>query len=394
MLYFLSGLERSGKSVFRTVLSVTGAFDTHLNRLTERNQNMRVVHVIESTATGTLAMVRLIANAQASSGDVVHLVYSFRPETPVDFKNLFDRRIVFHHVDISGKRLLRSVFDLRRTLRWINPAVVHLHSSIAGFIGRIASLVALPKTKFFYSPHCIAFMRRDISLLKRIAFVGLEKLASVKSCMYLACSESERKAVLNYLGTSAILVENAVSCTPAMRTNHNDGITDNAISIVCVGGIRPQKNPLRFARIAMALDSSKYNFIWVGDGDATSKAHLSAAGVRVTGWLSPDDVLKIVSSADVYLSTSEWEGMPVSVIEAMLLGVPPVVSSCSGNVDAVTHLKTGLVFSSEDEAVDCIERLTSDPALMAILSRGARDEAQLRFGIDRFFAELTSAYQQ
>ncbi|KVL24067.1 glycosyltransferase [Burkholderia cepacia] len=354
---------------------------------------MKIVHMVESSATGTLSMVCLIANRLARDGHDVHVVYSVRPDTPPAIAAMFDSRVSLRHVQMKGVGLLRTVGRLRATLNEIGPDVVHLHSSFAGFLGRLSTLFALPKAAFFYSPHCISFMRRDISGVKRLAFVGLEWIACVRKCLYVACSESEGRAIRAWLRQPVVVVENAVVDTPSSARAGDQGRpADGPLRVVTVGGIRAQKNPALFAQIADGLRARGVRFVWIGDGDDASKARLAEAGVEVTGWLPHDEVARRLAGTDVYLSTSSWEGMPVSVIEAMLAGRPVVVSGCAGNVDVVRHLQTGVIYATAADAVAWLERLAVDDALRRDLARQASREARQRFGEARLLAELVPLY--
>ncbi|KVH44818.1 glycosyltransferase [Burkholderia diffusa] len=354
---------------------------------------MKIVHIVESSATGTLSMVCLIANRLAREGHDVHVVYSVRPDTPPGLAAMFDTRVSLRHVQMKGAGLLRTVGRLRATLNEIGPDVVHLHSSFAGFLGRLSTLFALPKAAFFYSPHCISFMRRDISGVKRLAFVGLEWIACVRKCLYVACSESEGRAIRAWLRQPVVVVENAVSATlSSSQPGEPEGPPNRPPCVVTVGGIRAQKNPELFARIAHGMRAHGTHFVWIGDGDDPAKARLAEAGVEVTGWLPRDEVARRLAHADMYLSTSSWEGMPVSVIEAMLAGRPVIVSGCAGNVDVVRHLQTGVIYATAADAVAWLERLASDDALRGELARRASHEARQRFGEDRLFDELAPLY--
>ncbi|WP_175924104.1 glycosyltransferase family 4 protein [Burkholderia latens] len=356
---------------------------------------MKIVHIVESSATGTLSMVCLIANRLAREGHDVHVVYSVRPDTPRDLAAMFDTRVSLRHVQMKGAGLLRTVGRLRATLNEIGPDVVHLHSSFAGFLGRLSTLFALPKAAFFYSPHCISFMRRDISGMKRLAFVALEWIACVRKCLYVACSESEGRAIRAWLRQPVVVVENAVSdVTSSARAGDADARADGARCVLTVGGVRAQKNPELFARIAHGMRAHGTRFVWIGDGDAALKLRLAAAGVEVTGWLPHDEVARRLECADVYLSTSSWEGMPVSVIEAMLAGRPVVASDCAGNVDVVRHLQTGVIYATAADAVAWLTRITDDDALRRELGRRASSEARQRFGEERLFAELAPLYAE
>lgn len=350
-----------------------------------------IVHAVEATATGTLSMVTMAANLMAAKGHDVHVVYSLRPETPADLSSLFHDRVVLHQQKMGGLRGLQSIPALRTLLKALSPDILHLHSSFAGFMGRLATFGTLSDTRVFYSPHCISFMRRDIRA-RKILYAGLELLASLRPCTYVACSESERRAIWKWLGKDAVLVENAVDVeryASGRRVGETDGL-----QIVTVGGIRKQKGPEVFARIAeRCLRSAPgLKFVWVGDGTAEAKERLGRAGVQVTGWLESGQVADILQSSGVYLSTSLWEGMPVSVIEAMASGVPVLASTCSGNVDIIDHGRTGLLFDSPQHAVSVISKIVAGAIELDGMSRVAKEVVLSRYSVDAYARNLESLY--
>ena len=99
-----------------------------------------------------------------------------------------------------------------------------------------------------------------------------------------------------------------------------------------------------------------------------------------------------VRKADVYLSASSREGMPVSVIEAMMLGRPVVVSAWAGNVDFVRHMCTGVVYRNADDAVNMLTWLFDDGTSRECIAARASEETRTRFGEDRFFKQLAEIY--
>jgi glycosyltransferase involved in cell wall biosynthesis len=356
---------------------------------------MRVVHVIESTATGTLAVVCTIANRLVTEGHEVHVIYSERNETPRNLPTLFHPDVVLQKLQMKGPSLMSILFGLRRRLVELKPDIVHLHSSFAGFLGRLSTLFSLTSTAFLYSPHCISFIRQDIGRMKRYCFAGLELLACVKGCTYVGCSESECAAIRRYLGRQAVLIENAADRSVTGRSNdHPDTPRSTAAvqRIVTVGGIRAQKNPQLFAEIARSFNQAGTEFVWIGDGDADLKRTLGEAGVRVTGWLARAEVLDAVAQADIYLSTAAWEGMPISLIEAMTLGTPVVASNCPGNIDTVRHASTGVIYDTASEATTLLKRIMDDDVFRNALTRQARQEARERFSEDRFFNNVALLY--
>ncbi|MFM0251613.1 glycosyltransferase [Paraburkholderia sediminicola] len=356
---------------------------------------MKIVHVVESTATGTLSVVCMISNRLANEGHEVYVVFSRRSETPDNLASLFHPNVQLRQFQMKGRSVARILFGLRRELENLRPDIVHLHSSFAGFLGRLSTISCLKSAKFFYSPHCISFMRSDVSWLKKTGFIGLEALACLRRCTYVACSESERAIVKRYLRTQVVLVENALD--KHVATDHPVALTRArarpATCVVTVGGIRRQKNPELFAEIARLFNRQGVEFVWIGDGDEASKKVLCEANVTVTGWLSRSVAMEMVKRADVYLSTSSWEGMPISIIEAMALGTPVIASGCPGNVDVLRHAQTGMIFNSAKEAVASLTRMTGDEDFRIAIAQSAHDEVCKRFSEDRFFDDVTALYE-
>lgn len=351
----------------------------------------KVTHVIEASATGTLSMAALLANAQKESGHDVSVIYSKRPETPKDLHNHFNSGIHLIQIQMhSPLEKIKSLIKLRTTLKGLNPEIVFLHSSFSGFLGRISSLFSLCKTKFFYIPHCISFMRRDIGPSKRLLFTAFEWVGAIKKADYIACSESERQAISRLIPfRKCHLIENALNIKKVPELP-NPELANRSKTVITVGQIRPQKGPVEFAEIARMVrtEDPQISFIWVGDGDPQARQDLENAGVRVVGWVPKDQVWQYLGDARLYLSTAHWEGMPVSVIEAGFAGLPVVASSCAGNVDVINHEKTGWLFKTPPEAARLVSHSIKNPELSQSIAKAALDMAKQRFTVERYSREM------
>ncbi|HAV2049128.1 TPA: glycosyl transferase, partial [Raoultella ornithinolytica] len=77
---------------------------------------MKITHVIESSATGTLAVVLMLANNQVNDGHQVSVIYSVRPDTPEELPSMFDKRIYIQKCDMSIKKAVFSIAELRRII--------------------------------------------------------------------------------------------------------------------------------------------------------------------------------------------------------------------------------------------------------------------------------------
>lgn len=351
---------------------------------------MKIIHLIEATATGTLSMASLLANAQAKVGNEVVVVYSSRPETPENLLYHFDNGVHLKKIQMyKPKEKLWCLAELRALMRTERPDVVFMHSSFAGFLGRLAALFILPDTRFFYLPHCISFMRQDVGRLKKLLFITFEWFAAAKKADYVACSQSERRAILAAVPFRPChLVENAIDFANIPVPKNFSA--ERARVVVTVGQIRPQKGPDVFANIAREVRKidSTVEFLWVGDGDPVLRTELEAAGVRVIGWVPKSQVWEYLGNARLYLSTALWEGMPVSLIEASCAGLPIVASGCAGNIDVVEHGRTGWLFQEPAEASRYILTALNDITLAREITSSAFESAQKRFNLKRYFSEM------
>ena len=114
---------------------------------------MKIIHIVEASATGTLAMLSLLASAQARQGDTVEVVYSRRDETPDNLEDHFDSGVKLIQIQMNSVAdKIRSIGLIRKTLRSSSPDSVYMHSSFAGFLGRLAGLSLLPNTSFYTFP--------------------------------------------------------------------------------------------------------------------------------------------------------------------------------------------------------------------------------------------------
>lgn len=361
---------------------------------------MHIVHIVEATATGTLAMVRLAANAQAERHQVT-VIFSRRPETPRDMERYFHPAVRLMPLAMAPRKAIGALYRLRAYLAQHREAVVHCHSSFAGFLGRLA-LWGRPNP-CFYSPHCIAFMREDLTPGRRRLFVALERIACRARSHYLACSASEAGAIAAALPRARVTtVDNALDPPPGAAEaarpeplGARAGTGEGRWAVVGVGGLRPQKDPEAFGALAAAFSGAKDPaFLWLGDGPGERRARLEAQGVRVLGWQAPEAVAERLRRCQIFISTSRWEGMPVAVLEALAAGMVVLARDCSGNRDVIRHGENGLLYRTAGEAEAHLGRLLAEPAYAEKLAAPGPEEIRRYFMPAHYAERLALAYRQ
>jgi len=310
---------------------------------------------------------------------------------------LFPRDVHLKELDMGGATAFSAVLRLRTLLINLDPSLIHLHSSIAGGVGRLASLgLDVPVV---YTPHCYRFTRRDVGVTGRVVAWWLEWfLVRLRATVRVVGSQHEYCESMALSKTSPVaLIRNPVQLGSICETGECRMADHTCIT---VGRLTKVKAPDRFLQIASSLAKlhPDVEFIWVGDGEARHEflRQADSLGVRVklTGWLPRKEVLRLVERCCVYLQTSLSEGLPLSVLEAMGVGVPVILSDIDAHRELVTHGVDGFIAKTDEDFVTFAKILLSDPSLRVAVGEKARQKIEEVYSLDRFKESIRAVYNQ
>jgi glycosyltransferase involved in cell wall biosynthesis len=359
-----------------------------------------IVHVTEALGGGVLYAIAQQANAQVAAGFRVNLIHSVRSDTPGPeaLNRIFDVRVSRIYLPMETNPSLfadgRAVRDLVKIFRAEKPAVIHLHSAKAGVLGRAAAFLSNVSRSVFYTPHGYSFLRQDVSDIKRWLFLKAEKISNFFGGHIVACSEFEFELAKDEIrAKSVFLVENAVA---APQINRAARIAGARCIVATLGRITPQKAPERFFSLAEKFDrETGPDFVWIGDGPKDELNKLSSkqlSAVRVTGWLPRDDAMAELARADIFILLSKWEGLPLALVEAQLMGIPCIVADVPGCREIIENGKTGYVCATSEEVLASVERLTSSLDLRLEMGAAAGLRAKERFSMDLMVSKMLEIY--
>lgn len=359
---------------------------------------MKILHITESLGAGVGHFLQLATRGQALAGHEVMLAHSIRDDTPADeldaqFSFLAKRWVVPMVTHVSLVKDAWSVWCLLRLIQQVQPDVIHLHSSKAGVLGRVAAWLSgmRLRVRVFYSPHGFAFLRRDVSKVKQKLFLTFERVAAKLGGALVACSGSEAELAKQSVGHPCVyLVENA---TDLKDVQVSTGSADGVVNVLNAGRVCYQKGPWRFKAVAQNCADLPARFVWLGAGDLAHELQSAQAiNLKLTGWLIRTDVAQQLARADVFLMPSLWEGMPLALIEAQAAGVPAVVSNVVGCRDVVQHCVTGFVCNTDEELCARTRQLIQDASLRKRMGDNAAQMARTRFSVARMNDELLQLY--
>ena len=315
----------------------------------------KILYIVEAMGGGVFTYIVELANELVNKYDM-YIAYAVRKQTPDNFKEYFDKRI--HLIEVKNfaraidvRKDMAALFEVKRITREINPDLIHLHSSKAGVIGRIALDGKIP---MFYTPHGYSFLMENCKPMKRRMFKLIESICAKRNCTTISCSVGEHQETLK-LTKRATYVNNGINMKEVQDIVNKTEKVEHPFTVYTLGRICYQKNPTQFNAVAEALPDA--SFIWIGDGEL--REELNSRNIEITGWIDRTTAIQYAVNADVFLLPSRWEGLPISLLESMYMKKVCVVSNVIGNRDVICNGENGFVCSNTEEFVKAIREAQS-----------------------------------
>jgi glycosyltransferase involved in cell wall biosynthesis len=369
---------------------------------------LKVLEVVEATFAGVGRHVVDLCDGLLSRGHEVHLAYS-----PVRMEERFASGIA-RLTGLQRYRLplsrapalsdLRAILTLRRYLRAHGPFdVVHGHSSKGGAIARLAAR-GLPGARI-YTPNALRTLDPGLSRSERLLYEGIERLLGrhlTDALVAVAQEEADEGARLGIPAPRMRVVPNAVALPDLpgraeMRARY--GLAEADVCVMWVGRLTGQKDPERFVRLfaALAGELPELRAIMIGSGplEAQVRAHILelGCGARLR-LLQDEEAVLSMPAADIFVSTSRYEGLPYVVLEAQTVGLPVVAFKTGGLTTALDAGTTGCIVDQTDEAEfkAVLRRLAGDPDLRRAMGCAATRHA-MRFKLDGMIDRVEALYR-
>lgn len=372
------------------------------------------VHIIARLNVGGPAIhVALLGQAMQARGDDFTLVTGRIGEGEGDMSYYAtDRGVEPVYVDALGPTLrpvqdIAAIFRIYRLLRRIRPDVVHTHTAKAGFVGRTAAWLArAPVVLHTFHGHVL---HGYFSPAKTRLFIALERLAARVSDRIITISPRLRDALADTYRVAARdrfavipygLDLSSFADAPRKHGRFREewGIPSEAPLVGIAGRLTQIKNHALFLDAARRVHEQipEARFAIVGDGElrAELEEQIAASGlesvVTITGWQR--DMAAVYGDLDVLVISSNNEGTPFTLIEAMATGCPVVSTDVGGVADLLEEgALGGLVPPGDPDALaGAIAGVVRDPP-DAERTRALTLE---RYTIDRLVRDLDELYAE
>lgn len=306
--------------------------------------------------------------------------------------------------DLRARRRLRKLFqDLR-------PDVVHTHSSKAGILARFAAADAGVPI-IVHTIHGMSFnrtqpwpVRAAYAWLERQAARRSHRIVTVADAMIEQCVAAgvcgREKMQTIYSGMETEQFEPQRYDRAAVRREW--GVGEDAIVVGTVARLFRRKGYEQLLPIMAraAARDGRLRFVWVGDGAQRRdyEAELARLGLAerttLTGLVRPSEIPRLMAGFDVLAHTSQWEGLPRSVVQALLMGVPAVAFEIDGTPEVVLDERTGriVVLNDLDAFADALVALADDAEARERMGVAGREHCLTRFDWRVMTEQLEALY--
>lgn len=228
---------------------------------------------------------------------------------------------------ISPRDEIAALMAIRRLYRAWRPDIVHLHTSKAGALGRIAS--GIPRGRIVYTMHGFDQLR-----VSNRRFLAIDK-ALKRSCgAVVAVSEYDRKAMSDE-GYRPVLIRNGTPDARKLAPSDSslagrlDALKKGGLPLVMLVARDAPPKRIDLARAAAAGLSGVVNIAWIGGEPETGDpANFYALGIH-------EGAEAYLRAADVFLLLSDHEGLSMGLLEAFSAGLPCVTSAVGGCLEAM-----------------------------------------------------------
>ena len=313
--------------------------------------------------------------------------------------NIIDNK---KYLNISERKISFSeIIKLIIFCRTNSINVIHAHGKGAGLIARIIKIfLNKPLIYTFHGIHTLCLSR-----LNKFLYVFYENITDwlIDEKVFVSLSEKMQTIYLKiFIGKNNCIINNSTKEKRRIEFNQNKnnlniGIKNNKKNIISICRLIDQKNIFEIFKIAKNLEI--YNFIVLGDGYLFEKAKIylrnnNIKNVYLVG--NSIDVFKYLYKSDLFLSTSLYEGHPISILEAMSIGLPIVASKVTGNIDTIKDGFSGFFYKLNDinQATSLIERIMKNNELKLKFSNNSFSTHRKLFTTDKMKNSYISLYKK
>lgn len=353
---------------------------------------MKILHIITNTELGGAQKVCIdLCKSAVEDGHQVAVASMaggyLWGQLPKDVKQYYLKSLV---KPIKPIKDLKVVFELLKVKKDFRPDIIHLHSSKAGVLGRIIGLGM--KSRVVYTVHGFDSIR-----LAHRVFLPIEKVlqrfcgAIVGVSNYdnknLRAEKIDRNVTTIYNGID----ENIITKEPALPFDVNGKKV-----VLTIARIAPPKQFELFLDVARQ-DKCNCIYVWIGGSAESSMEEIYAQydvpeNVKLLG--DVPNASKYINLCDLFVLLSNFEGLPMTIIEAMSQKKAVVASNVGGIYELVDDTNGRLVQNNVDEVNKAISDVLNNDSLRKAMEVASYNKFKESFTLQKMWIGYKNIYNK
>lgn len=346
---------------------------------------MKILQVItQSELGGAQTVVVQLANNLSKEHDVVLVA----GQGDGKMWDMVDDKVVREscpHLQrsISLKNDFLAAIELRRLYKKYRPDIIHLHSSKAGTLGRIV----FPSKKIVYTVHGFDSIR-----------LAFRKFLPIEKCLQYFCKAvvgvskyDEMNLISEGIKNNVLTVYNGISVPNCSNISDREVFNEGKKIILAIARVFPQKKTDLFIDVARLLP--QYNFVWIGNQREVTEFGELPENCHFLGNIP--NAGAFCSKADLLMLPSNYEGLPMVILEAMSFGKPVVASNVGGISEIVRNDINGYAIENNAQLfAEKIQCILEDEKLYSKFSQNAFDLFCDKLTVDKMVQGYLDIYNK
>jgi glycosyltransferase involved in cell wall biosynthesis len=350
---------------------------------------LRLIHLVDSAGAtdrlwGKENVIVSLMEAQRASGKIDPEVVTFTPGLLDTKMRAAGFRV--NSLETEHRRLpLAALTAFRKILTDGPPAIVHTHEYKANIVGRLSRASRAPMRRLVSTCHGWVDHTPQLDV-----YYALDRLSAIGSDVVTVTDPAMLALFPPFRPRRTLFVQNAIAQRPAPTAQERSaarlhfGFPADATVIGSLGRLTKNKGILDI--LAMAKRTADSGIIWAiaGSGALTDEvARCGLPNVRFVGYQTDND--RYLAALDVYLQASYFEGLSLSLLEALRAGLPSISSRAGATEFAIRDGRETLLVNAGDldAMIAAAQRLRADGELRSALGNAARARFEEAFAIER-----------
>lgn len=300
------------------------------------------------------------------------------------------------HRAIHPVKDIKAIHETINALKETRPDILTCHSSKAGIVGRIAArIIGIPSV---FTAHNWTFGKGAPPALRPI-YWAIEWVCGKIGNHIITVSEFGREQALSAHVAAASKVTAVHNGMPDSVEHPTPANTNGPVRITMIARIGWPKDHTLLIESLSQLKQQPWVLNLVGGGDDTALRSLALThGLedRINFMGERKDIPAILAQSDVFVLASQWEGFPLSILEAMRAQLPVIASDAGGSRESVLNGENGFIVQPGDRLAltAALEKLVTSPELRAEMGQKGRKLFEERFTFDAMADKTLSIYKR